>query len=381
MKIAYDPQIFCAQTYGGISRYFCEIASRIAKEPGVQVSIAAPMHVNAYLLHVPRGIVSGFRAPESDRFQMHKGANYPRLVFRGLGLLTGDLMLRFMKPDIVHETYFSPYRLGGSRPRRVLTIYDMIHEKFPTSFSNADKTARYKAQAAARADHVICISESTRRDAIDILGLHPDKTSVIYLGFDLMNADGKSVGYKDFPVNAPFLLYVGNRGGYKNFQGLLEAYGASPKLNREYNLICFGGGAFNSDELETMRGLGLGSGQIMQLGGSDLLLAGLYQRASAFVYPSLYEGFGIPPLEAMSHDCPVVCSNTSSIPEVAGSACEYFDPADIESMRNAIERVVASDSLRKLLIEKGRERLKKFSWDRCAVETLDIYKKLAGTDK
>ncbi len=377
MKIAYDPQIFCAQTYGGISRYFCEIASRIAREPDVQVSIVAPMHVNAYLSHVPRGIVSGFRAPEADRFKTHGGANYPRLVLRGLGLLMGDLMLRGMKPDIVHETYFSPYLLGGSRPRRVLTIYDMIHEKFSKSFPNADKTARYKAQAAARADHVICISESTRNDAIDILGLHPDKTSVTYLGFDLMTADGESVGYKGLPMNAPFLLYVGNRGGYKNFQGLLEAYGASPLLNREYNLICFGGGTFKADELETIRRLALGGGQVMQLGGSDLLLAELYQRASAFVYPSLYEGFGIPPLEAMSHDCPVVCSNTSSIPEVVGDAGEYFDPADIESVRNAIERAVASDSHRKLLIAKGRERLKKFSWDRCAVETLDIYRKLA----
>jgi len=376
MKIAYDSQIFRAQTYGGVSRYFCEIASRIAKEPGVQVSITAPMHINAYLAHVPPGIVSGFRAPETDRFQTNYGANYPRLALRGLGLLMGDWMLHAMKPDIVHETYFSPYRLGARRARRVLTIYDMIHEKFASSFPHADKTARYKALAAERADHVICISESTRRDAIEILGLPPDKTSVVYLGFALMNTAGARVEELVLPTREPFLLYVGNRGGYKNFLRLLEAYGASPQLKTGYKLICFGGGAFQADELKTMQTLGLDSGQVTQLGGDDQLLAKLYEHASAFIFPSLYEGFGIPPLEAMSHDCPVVCSNTSSIPEVVGDAGEYFDPADAASMRAAIERVVTSDSHRKLLISKGRARLKYFSWDRCAVETLDIYMQL-----
>jgi len=376
MKVVYDPQVFLAQKYGGISRYFCEIASRIAKGPGVQVSITAPMYINAYLAHVPQAIVSGFRAPNTDRFQKNYRANYPRLMLRGLGLLMGDVMLRAMKPDIVHETYFSPYGLGGGRARRVLTIYDMIHEKFASNFTRRDKTARYKMRAATRADHIICISESTRRDAIDILGLHPDKTSVIYLGFDLMRTDGGCVEQLTVPTSGPFLLYVGNRGGYKNFLHLLEAYGASPQLNMGFKLICFGGGAFNKEELIMMRKLGLVNGQVIQLAGDDQLLAKAYSRASAFVFPSLYEGFGIPPLEAMSHDCPVVCSNTSSIPEVVGDAGEYFDPADIDSIRTALERVVTSDSHRESLIEKGRKRLKCFSWDHCATETLDIYKKL-----
>jgi glycosyltransferase involved in cell wall biosynthesis len=375
MKIAYDSQIFCQQTYGGISRYYCEIASRIAKELSVEVLITAPMHSNAYLAHVPPGIVSGFGGPKTDRFQAIYGAIYPRLAKR-LGLFMGDWMLRAMDPDIVHETYFSPYRLGTRRPRRVITIYDMIHEKFASNFSHADKTARYKALAAERADHVICISESTRRDAIEILGLHPDKTSVIYLGFDLMRADGERAGDLVSSTNNPFLLYVGNRGGYKNFLGLLEAYATSPQLRTGYRLICFGGGALNMDEQKAIHKLGLDSSQVMQLGGSDQLLASHYERASAFIYPSLYEGFGIPPLEAMSYDCPVVCSRTSSIPEVVGDAGEYFDPADIESMRAAIERVVMSDSHRKLLIAKGHARLKYFSWDRCAAKTLDIYMKL-----
>ena len=376
MKIAYDSQIFCTQSYGGVSRYFCEVASRIAKEPDTHVSIIAPMHVNAYLAHMPPGIVSGFRAPKTDRFQTSYGANYPRRVLRKLGLLMGDCMLHAIRPDLVHETYFFPHRPGVRRARHVLTIYDMIHEKFPSSFPRSDKTARYKALAAKRADHIICISESTRRDVIEILGLPPDKTSVIYLGFDLMNTAGGRVEEPVLPTRDPFLLYVGNRAGYKNFLRLLEACGASPQLKAGYKLICFGGGAFLADELKAMQTLGLDHGQVMQLEGDDLVLAKFYERACALIFPSLYEGFGIPPLEAMSHDCPVVCSNTSSIPEVVGDAGEYFDPTDTESMRMAIERVVTSDSHRKLLISKGRVRLKNFSWDRCAAETLDIYMKL-----
>lgn len=376
MKIAYDSQIFCAQTYGGVSRYFCEIASRIAKYPDAEVTITAPMHINAYLKHVPTGIVSGFRAPNTDRFQTRSGRNYPRMALRGLGLMIGDWMLRAKSPDIVHETYFSPFRLGPRPVRRVLTIYDMIHEKFASSFSAADKTTLYKAKAAARADHVICISECTRRDAIEILGLNPENTSVIHLGFDLMNTAEEHADEPVFPARKPFLLYVGNRGGYKNFIRLLEAYATSPGLGATHKLVCFGGGAFSADELGTMRSLGINSTQVLQVGGSDQLLAKLYKDASAFIYPSLYEGFGIPPLEAMSHDCPVVCSNTSSIPEVVGDAGEYFDPSDTESMCAAIERVVASDNYRQLLVEKGHERLKYFSWDRCAAETLKVYTKL-----
>jgi len=372
MKIIYDPQIFSAQKYGGVSRYYCEIASRIARIPGFDVSIAAPMHVNEYLRHVPRGIVSGFRAPDID--MLHTG--YPRLMLRVLSFLLGDIMLRTARPDIVHETYFSPYRLGGRRARRVLTIYDMIHEKFTSSFPHADKTAGYKKIAAERADHVICISESTRRDVIDILGLAPEKTSVVYLGFDLMNTQGADVEQLTLPAAPPFLLYVGNRGGYKNFLLLLEAFGASHLLKSEYKLICFGGGEFNQQELTMMRKLGLDNDQVIQLSGNDKMLAGYYEHACAFIYPSQYEGFGIPPLEAMAHDCPVICSNTSSIPEVVGDAGEYFDPIDPQSLIAAVERVIPSVSRREVLVKNGRERLKYFSWERCAAETINIYKQL-----
>ncbi|MDV7199727.1 glycosyltransferase family 1 protein [Roseovarius sp. 10] len=373
MKISYDTQIFCSQTYGGVSRYFCEIASRLFEDPGLEISIAAPLYINSYLPNLPSGIVTGFRAPRVERFN----SKYLKLLFRGAGLMLGDIALRTQCPDIVHETYYFAQPLGPRHARRVLTIYDMIHERFPSDFPLADKTSRYKAAAAKRADHVICISEATRADVIEFLNLPPEKISVIHLGFDLMKPRTEAFAKLGGKTDGPFLLYVGNRGGYKNFLRLLDAYASSPTLRYQFKLVCFGGGPFSAEEREKITRLHLTSDQVVQFGGNDEILSGLYARASAFVYPSLYEGFGIPPLEAMSHGCPVVCAATSSIPEVVGNGGEYFDPADIGSIRESIERVVGSESHRDVLVRKGRARLDSFSWDRCAHETLNVYRRLA----
>ena len=366
MKVAYDPQIFSGQKYGGVSRYICELASRVSKIPEVDVNIVAPMYVNAYLESMPKEILSGFKSPFPYEFL--------RLYQRATSMLFGDIMLRCLKPDIVHETYYFKYPLGSKSAVRVLTIYDMIHEKFESQFQYGDKTAKHKAVAAERADHVICISESTKRDVMEILGVPPEKISVIHLGFDLMTTNVES--QPNYDVTRPYLLYVGSRGGYKNFQLMLNAFASSQLLKSEFKIVCFGGGKFTDEELATMKSLGLGADQVVQLSGDDQLLATFYKEASAFVFPSLYEGFGIPPLEAMSYDCPVVCSNTSSIPEVVGDAGQYFDPYDVASMRKSIEMVVESAELRSTLVNKGRDQLNKFSWDKCANETLNIYKSL-----
>ena len=187
MKIAFDPQIFSGQVYGGVSRYICEVASRICKNSEETVKIVAPMYVNAYLDNLPKEILSGFQSPFSFDFL--------RLQQRAASMVLGDLMLRFMRPDIIHETYYFKYPLGHKSAFRVLTIYDMIHEKFESQFQYGDKTAKHKAAAAERADHIICISESTKIDVVDILGIKPEKITVIHLGFDLMKPPHSFVGH------------------------------------------------------------------------------------------------------------------------------------------------------------------------------------------
>ena len=144
----------------------------------------------------------------------------------------------------------------------------------------------------------------------------------------------------------PSLLYVGHRGGYKNFRTLLQAYGSSPIL-REFELIAFGGYPLLRDEQKEIRRLGI-TDRVRFESGSDRELAARYQAAAAFIYPSKYEGFGISPLEAMSHGCPVVCSNAGAIPELVGDAGVYLDPNNAEELRTALERVATTEGCRRI---------------------------------
>ena len=367
MKIVYASQIFAEQEFGGISRYICALASQMSRFPGVQSKIVAPLHINGYLKDLGSDIAVGCyvrRLPKTAR------------IIKTLSTALCGPIAGMMRPDIVHETYYAERPLCRNQVPHALTVYDMIHERFPASFAIEDPVARLKKYAVNRVDHIFCISENTRRDLLDIHNIPVDRVTVTYLGCDALPRSGLKAGAL---VGAgPYILYVAGRHGYKNFEGLVRAFGASAWLKDSFRIVCFGGSAFSPTERSLMTELGLSDTQVLQMGGGDDRLAALYRGAAAFVYPSKYEGFGIPPLEAMSLDCPVICSNTSSIPEVVGDAGEYFDPFDPESIRSAIERVLQSSERRAELISLGRSRCKRFTWERCAQETLDVYRRLAA---
>ncbi|MBT8060266.1 MAG: glycosyltransferase family 4 protein, partial [Gammaproteobacteria bacterium] len=175
----------------------------------------------------------------------------------------------------------------------------------------------------------------------------------------------------------PYLLYVGQRDGYKNFGRLLRTWAGDSVLLGEFDLLCFGGGPWSTEERAEIGRLSLPDGRLIQAHGEDAVLVGLYQNAAAFVYPSMYEGFGIPPLEAMSQGCPVLSSNVSSMPEVLGDAAEYFPPEDRDALREALHRVLGDSERRSELQARGRERAARFTWRRCAEETLAAYRVLA----
>jgi len=366
MKIVFDYKIFNGQQYGGVSRYIYELAQGLAIECRQDVAVVAPFYVNQYLKHAPKSLkVLGLPIKKIRRAGR---------ILHAINWAVAWPIIKYLQPDIVHETYYSESHIAPKCAKVVLTVHDMIHERFSEQFSAFDATSKEKAIAVARADHIICVSEQTRRDLIEFLGVNPAKISVVYHGFSLTN---KSVTQQKIDSQArPFLLYVGTRGGYKNFVGLLQGYAASVILKSDFDLICFGGGAFSNKEISMFQQLGLAINTVRQISGSDAVLAGHYQAASAFVCPSLYEGFGIPLLEAMSFNCPVVCSGVSSIPEVVGNAGLIFDPNDTQSIKLAIEQVVSDSALREVLVARGQERIKEFSWERCAQETLDVYRKI-----
>lgn len=363
MQILYDHQAISLHRYGGISRYFYEIANRIAAMDGNQVEIFSPLYVNEY-----------FKAGDLVK---PTGMHVPPIP-KSLRIICAidnfaSFFLKFRKNvDIFHETYYSLLDFSPRSAKRIVTVYDMVHERLPSYFREEDDTPRLKAHAMRRADHVICISENTRRDLVEILDVPEEKTSVVHLGYSL-TAEAAAAGPDT--GGRPFLLHVGHRNAFRNFPRLIRAISGSRSLSGEYALVCFGGGPFSQTEQDLIRSSSL---HAIQITGGDDLLARLYTDAAAFVYPSLYEGFGIPPLEAMSFDCPVVCSNASSIPEVVGDAAELFDPKNEEEIRLAIERVTESRQVRDELVARGRARCRQFSWEKCASETLAVYAGMMG---
>ena len=367
IKVVYDHQIFSAQKYGGVSRIFHELGTRISNYDDFDLKIHGGLYVNEYIASLPKSIVRGTKIP-----QIPKVTNLLLNVSR-LNSYLHQKWLKTDKPEIVHKTFFSNSashdNFAGAV--NVITVYDMIHEKFMKWDTEFIKT---KAEAIKSADRVICISESTRQDLLDILNIPSEKVSTVYLGNSIEpNLNPKSTRL----IHEPYILYVGSRKApHKNFQKLLEAYSKTKRLKDNFKLLCFGHRSFSQREISTMRELGLQENSIIHFSGNDSVLAQVYHHAEAFVYPSLYEGFGIPPIEAMALNCPVVCSNVSSIPEIVGNAGEYFDPNEIDSISQAIEKVVFSSTLRADLINKGQERVKFFSWDKCAMETSSIYRQI-----
>jgi glycosyltransferase involved in cell wall biosynthesis len=274
--------------------------------------------------------------------------------------------------DVFHPTYYDAYFLQGLRGKPyVLTVFDMVHELFGGEYQEyRDGTAEAKKRLAQGASRVIAISEQTRQDVIRLHGFRPDKVVAIHLGAPAVRQQSRQ--RSDGDVDRPFILYVGSRERHKNFAFFLTA--CAPVL-KKYGIrcVCTGSNSFTADESDLIRRLGL-AGLASWRTSTDSELADLYTGAICLAYPSRYEGFGLPVLEAFACSCPVAASNTSSIPEVGGEAALYFDPLDRDSIAAAIELMLTDDALRLRLRERGRKRALDFSWDNMARRTADVYR-------
>ena len=367
MKVLYDHQIFTYQVYGGISRYFYELMNHLSQNQDIKFEISLKYSNNHYL--------------ENVNFTNHK-TFFKDINFKGkthimtsINELHDKRLLIKHDFDVFHPTYYNSHFLKyiDNKPF-VVTVYDMIHELYPELFSNKDKTAERKKILTRKADNIFAISENTKKDLIEICDVPEDKVKVTYLANSLISSNCLTFDKltEKYDISKPYLLYVGSRSSYKNFGMLLNIY--SDHFSENFGLICFGGNIFNKVELKKIASIKT-SHKVIQLSGSDDLLASLYKHAFCFVYPSLYEGFGIPPLEAMSMGCPVIASNASSIPEVVDDAAILFDPHSKDELIDAVESLY-DESKRNDLIKRGFEQEKKFSWDKMANETLDIYKSI-----
>ncbi|RLJ73893.1 glycosyltransferase family 4 protein [Pedobacter alluvionis] len=368
MKVLFDHQTFTLQNYGGISRYYYELFRRFEGNADADAEVSLLLSNNAYLNKNTCTGISNF---------------FPKLNFKGKYRIQNGInqfnsvsKLKARNYDVFHPTYYHPYFLPYLKGKPfVVTFLDMIHEKFNDKYSELKQDTKIydnKKLLLKESSKVIAISESTKNDIIEIFNVNPEKIEVIYLGNSmLLDANGSKINRV---VNDDYILYVGNRSLYKNFSFYLSSVAEIIRQKR-IKLICAGGGEFNSEEILLISELKL-SELVEYISIDDSILSNLYANALGFAFPSLYEGFGIPVLEAFACKCPVMLSKQGSLPEVGGDAAIYFDPENKEEIRNALLTLIENPIYREELISKGNKRLQKFSWDRTFEETANLYQQI-----
>jgi glycosyltransferase involved in cell wall biosynthesis len=287
--------------------------------------------------------------------------------------------------DVFHSPDFIPPKVGAMK--RVITVHDLNFLLFP-EFVDADSHRYYTNQissAVNEADHIIADSHHTRQDIISILNVPANKVTTIHLAanpiFSFLAAEEEiksTLGR--FGLSADFILYVGTLSPRKNIMTLFESYRRLiQETNIQVPLVLVGGKGFQYQEIfSAIKDLGLSS-QVHHFEGlTDGDLARLYRAAGVFVLPSYYEGFGLPPLEAMHCGCPVIVSNRSSLPEVVGTAGLLIDADDVDGWAQAMQKVLSDPEKREVLSKAGIVQAKKFSWDKTAEQTVKIYHSLAA---
>ncbi len=363
MDVIFDYQIFRLQKYGGISRYFIELAKHLQHINGCNPFIIATNSINEYLHELHNEKIY------HEESYLLKKATYNRFWDYRDEYAELLLNLKINKQSILHETYYT-HRLP-SKLKRVITIHDMIYELKGQNLSEKELVLNTKKEAIEQADHIIAVSENTKQDLLQFYPEAKNKVTVVHHG--ITKTQHKQI--MPFNNDKPYILFVGNREGYKNFESLLEVYIANSEINKNFDLICFGGDSFYNNEIESINKYNL-QFQVKHLKGNDDLLNSLYKGASVLAYLSNYEGFGLPVLEAMWLNCPVICSNGSSLPEVAGNCAQLINVEDKQEILNALNKILFSKDNFKDMIDAGKNRAESFSWQKCAEETYNVYKGL-----
>jgi glycosyltransferase involved in cell wall biosynthesis len=364
MRILYDGQIYAQQTAGGINRYFANIIDRLPHD--ALPTLTAPHRTNK------------LNYPTHPKLQLQEFPNFrPTRISSKIRTHYFRWIEHHQPFDIIHPTYYfclTQESFTQVRHPLVITVWDMIHELFASTIDPNGYTIRAKQAAIESADAIICISESTKNDLLKYFPAVESKIVVTHLASEFKGDWG--YGTDEETPERPYFLYVGSRTKeYKNFDTLLIAFSKAASTNLDI-VLCVVGSPFNDEEQQYITELKL-TVRIQHYGfASDTHLAKLYRGSVAFVYPSLYEGFGIPPLEAMACGTVVVAANSSSIPEVVGDAGILFDPKAANDLTDILLNLIDSPIERDRLIAKGFDRNQRFSWDRTAAQTVAVYRSL-----
>lgn len=344
MKLHYDNLIYSLQSAGGISTYWSELTSRFLRDE-VDITFTESLNLNIARKNLP--------IPESRIIKSNK----QKILLSRFQ----DISLPFKEPFIFHSSYNRV--TNNPSAKQVVTIHDFVHEKFYGGIRRY-LHLHQKNKAIKAAAKIITVSENTKKD---LLEYHPQLSEsnieVIYNG---VSTEFYPIKNKDV-VERPYLLFIGSRAYYKNFGFTIDFV----NQNKAFDLFIVGS-LLNKKEIGVLN-LKLPGKWKLFSGVDNEILNKLYNNAYAVIYPSAYEGFGIPLLEAMNAGTPFIALNKSSIPEVAGNAGILVDELDLHQFSNAIDTIASN---RILLVESGFTQAKKFSWEKCYNETKAVYKSL-----
>lgn len=379
MKVLYDLQAFDMQTHGGVSRCFAELYSH--RPAFVDAHISVKETDNVYLQELgfpPKGtLYKNFLCDKDTKlkhflFKLKYNIQYgkfSRLDKRPLiNLFETESVLKKGDFDIFHPTFFDDYFLPflGKKPF-VITVHDMI----PEIFSIDKHQVEQKLAIIPKATHIIAVSERTKQDLVRIMHVPEEKVSVIYHGSDEEPYTPSTTA----PIAEEYILFVGTRYEYKNFKAFCKSCVGILKRHPQLKIVCTGV-PFSPEEIQFFESLGIKERMIHKFVQTSQELLDLYHYAFTFVYPSKYEGFGIPILEAYKADCPVMLNRASCFPEIAGDAAVFFDlnseKSDFEEQFETLYRLTGDE--RGELIQRQRERMKLYSWSKSAAQLADVYK-------
>lgn len=354
--------MFSLQKYGGITKYFSELISNIPPQHQYEISL---LNSDNHYLNEKLDL---FKKKNLLPIREFKGKYTLRKINYSINKYYSKRSLKKNDFDLFHPTFYDTYFFEALKKPYVITVHDLIAFKFEDSLKHFSSIRPQMKLAIEKANRIISVSENTKKDIVDIFNVSSDKIDVIYHGYNIPNYATTANQYGEY------ILFVGRRENYKNFATFVKAVSEVMHDNRTLKLICVGK-PFSKEEIAdfTQRNI---INRVRAVNADEAGLNNLYSNALLFVYPSLYEGFGMPILEAFANKCPVCLSNTGCFPEIAGNGGEYFDPLSQQSILDAVEKVIYNSELKARMVAEGTQRLLNFSWKKTAEETIKTYQKV-----
>lgn len=368
IRVLFDHQAFSEQRYGGISNSFVQLIANMPND--IKVKLGLRYTENYHLLNGNIGFKNTWTSNDKHKFGYQFLEKHCAAFFHTPNNMTYGYSKKLMAQgnyDILHATYFDPYFLQYNTKPFIITIHDMI----PEIYNFEEKQITGKKELAEKASHIITVSECTKRDLMRILKIPKEKITVIYHGFE-----SREISRKPSPIDSPYILYVGARWCYKGFYYFISQVASFLEKHPEFYIICTGG-AFTEDEIQTLKHYNIFERTKHKFCTTDELNQ-LYSHAFAFVFPSEYEGFGMPILEAFHAGCPVLLNDKSCFQEVAQDAALYFDSdSSSNTLLSQLHRLYdMPERERQDLLLRAKERLSFFSWEKSAAKLAEVYRKV-----